>query len=89
METYNFRLRKRENPSHYHAGFESGLETALYQLRRLETLIGSDPEFASDFGDGVKAALASTRTGLEKSLKSLKTTRALFEASGIPPTLDN
>jgi hypothetical protein len=84
-ESYQFRIRKRENPGHYMAGFELGMETALSSLRKMEIIVASDPDFAGDLGDGLKAGLKASREGVEKSFRSFKIARELFEASGMRP----
>jgi hypothetical protein len=88
-ETPNFRIRKRANPGHYMTGFELGLETAISSIRKMEIIAATDPDFAGDLGDGLRAGLKASREGVEKSLRSYKTTRALFEAHGVPPQPEN
>jgi hypothetical protein len=85
METGNFRLRKRQNPRAYYEGFIAGLESSLRSLRTMRQVVADDPGFETDFGDGVLAGISAAMDSVAKPLASFRITKALFEATGMPP----
>jgi hypothetical protein len=89
MDNGNFRLKRRENPGMYMAGFEVGLETALDSLRKLEEAVPRGVPFNGDFREGISAGLKAAAKGVDKSILSFRRTRELFEASGMPSRPEN